>query len=336
MKTLDELKGYIKKTEDIEANGKSLDQQSYENYIENVLDMEVIKAVQLDDRDSYGKKFGFEVKSRKEGFNSIYKFVGEFHRIEDFMPREGCLKLKEISGIEGTHEMSEIFYFASENNDEANKIKHSINTPLAELISGEQKDKELSFLLSILKETFKGKFGYKYSEEEKGINSTFSIDFKDKEVSINMGFGNTIQIDFRKKSFDTIQIIFREKSQSELRENIEKLYNFLESYFNWNVLLDEEHSVSELYDFLSSNRILGSVKTNVLVNRDFGENTLLFSNNTIGLYDSYKQISFAILYDSETKQLKLKMNYLFQGVELLFSNVDDLKIAIEEIENLVI
>lgn len=329
---LDRFKGHIEESIERKIDGVELDQQSFENYITDVLDMEIIKVENLGDKNSYRTEFEFTAKSKKKGFDLKYKFIGKFYDIKDFTPREDCLILKEISGVEGVHKVDETFYFMK-SRDEANKKNRLINTSLSDLMSGVSEDHEMGLLVKILKETFEGKFGYEYSERRKGNESTFSINFNNKEVSISVCFSNTIQVVFEKKMFSITQITFREVSEAKLREDIEKLLNFLESYFNWNIVLDGKHSVTELYDFLASKKCLGYVNTEMIMNDEIESKFMLFTSSTLGSYDSYKQVELTIGYNTDTSEFILQMNYLFKNVELLCSSVDEVKSAIEQVES---
>lgn len=210
---IDNLMRHIEQSTNIKIEGKGLSQQSLENYITEVLDMILIKSEVIEDEHAFKERFKFTVKSKKEGLDSEYIFTSDYYDSSWFTPREDALTLIEIKGEEGVHELGEMFYFTSMR-EESNKNHRLLNTPLSKIISGVIEDPEIDFVIQYLKEVFKGKFGYKYSERNKGNQSTFSMELND-EIVIERGFSNTIQVGFKKGDFRSLQFIFKEVDEKK-------------------------------------------------------------------------------------------------------------------------
>ena len=332
--SMEDLKQHIEESEKVKLEGRELAQQSLENYITETLDMVIIKSESLGDKNSYHERFKFTVKSKRDGFNAEYIFVSDYYDSNWFTPRENSLTLIEIKGEEGTHEVDEMFFFTNLR-DESNRNDRLLTTPLSKLLSGEVTDPEMHFVVNYLKEVFEDKFGYSYTEESKGNESTFRIEFN-SEIIICRGASNTIQVTFKSKGFRSTQFIFRNTNNEDLENEINRVYKLIESYFNWNVVVDGKHNLSELHDYMKSKNYLIDVSTSSLIKETYKGDYTLFCNFVISPegYSSYKQVDTVIIYKADTGQLQLSMNYLFKETNVLCNNVNELIEKLKEVEEL--
>lgn len=309
--------------------GKNLIQQSIENYITEVLDMEVIESENLGDKNSYQDVI--KVVAKRKDSDAEYTFVSDYYQCEEFTPRENCLILQQIKGEEGLLKVEETLYMTN-HSDDFNKKHKLLNTPLSKLISGETQDAELSFVIDLLKENLENKKGYKYTEEQKGNLKSFIITLND-EIRIERGMSNTIQVTFQKKRLQSLQIIFRDVSEDKLKEEVEQLTSLVDEYFDWKITIDGKHNISELYDFLVSKKLSPDIVTSSIM-KSYPQSMQLFRSIVIGEWDSYKQVSLNVNYNYKTQQFELISNYLFKETEVICNTVDEIKEVIEEIEKL--
>lgn len=330
--TIANLISNIEQSKSKRGEGTKLAQQSVENYISEILDMDIIESENLGDENSYKDVMRVVAKSRKEGIDSTYTFLSEHYTFDEFTPRGDSITLNKIEGEAGVHEIEQTFYMTT-HSDEFNKKHKLLNTPLSEIISGEIKDTELSFVINSLKDRFKGKKGYEYTEEQKGNIKTFSITL-DKDIKMYTGMSNTIQVSFEGKRFQAIQVIYRDKPQEEIVEELEKLSNFVEEYFKWDIKVDGEHSLTEIYDYLDSKRLLQDVVTSLLLKGEDVNYVKLFQNIVIGGWDSYNQAEVVINYNYKDSKFELVVNHLFKEVKVICDGVQQVKDMIDNIISL--
>lgn len=109
----------------------------------------------------------------------------------------------------------------------------------------------------------------------------------------------------------------------------------IEGYFNGNVMIDGKHNVSNLQDFLKSKKYLVDINTDALV-REQAIDSPLFHNFVIEKdgYGSYKQVDVIIGYKADTGKLELLANYLFKETRITCDSVEDVKAALEKIDNM--
>lgn len=307
--------------------GKSLHLQALENYIEQVLKLNVVSSESLGEEQTF--KESFRIIAEKNDVK--YTFESDFYNFNEIASREDLLNLKKIEGKEGELEVNEIFYMV-ETNDESNQNNKYITHSLKQLLEGEVVDHELELAIELLKDKFEGKFNYTYKDEKIGNMDSFVINLND-EIIITTGFSNTVQVEFKNKEFNFVQIIYRKVEKENLERKIENLYRLIEQYFNWNIII-ENHNLSELYDYLVENVYGTEVYTHSLIRaqdvKDLNsESLLLFRNIIIGEIGSHKQISLTINYN---KGLELVANYLFKEEVIVCNNVNEVKKTIEQMK----
>jgi len=326
----DNLKNFVEDSLKKETEGKSLAQQSIENYITEVLDMTIIESKNLGAKDSFEDTIKVIAKSKH--LNSKYTFISNYYEPGELTSRGDSIILTKIEGEEGIHEVEKTFYFNS-HSDESNRKHKLLNTPLDKLISGESEDEELNFVVNLLKQKLKDKKGYSYTEEQKGNLYYFLINLND-EVKIKTGFSNTIQISFQNKRFQSMQIIYKNVSEEKLINEIEQLSSFITDYFDWNITIDN-HNISELYDFIQSKKLIKDVITHSFIKNESSNVVQIFQDIVIGDWNSYKQVNLSIKYNYKTKQFELVASYLFKETNILCHSIGELKQTIENLESLV-
>lgn len=325
------LKQLIENSLNKESQGKKLKQQSIENYITEILNMDVIDSENLGNSGSL--KDIIKIIAKPKHLDSKYTFISNHYDYEhrELTSRQDSIILIKIEGTEGIHKVEKIFYFNS-HSDESNRKHKLLNTPLDKLISGESEDEELNFVVNLLKQKLKDKKGYSYTEEQKGNLYDFLINLND-EIKIQTGMSNTIQVSFKNKKFQTMQIIYRNVSKEKLTKEVEQLSSFITNYFDWNITVDD-HNISKLYDFLQSKKMIQDVITSSIIKNESLYLAQLFQDIIIGDWDTYKQVNLSIKYNYKAKQFELTASYLFNEVNLFCHSIEEVKNTIEEIESL--
>lgn len=173
---------------------------------------------------------------------------------------------------------------------------------MKQLLEDEVVDHELKLIIKLLKDKFEGKFNYTYKDEKIGNMDSFVINLND-EIIIATKFSNTIQVEFKSKRFNFVQIVYREITKENLERKIENLYKLIEQYFNWNIVI-ENYNLSDLYDYLIENVYDTEVYTHNLIRaqdvKDLNSESLLLCRNIIiGEIGSHKQISLTINYNKD-------------------------------------
>lgn len=318
------LQDWINIAKNEEENGKKLSQISLEVYLSDFLNLKVLEVKELE--SDYEDKFEFVTTN---GI-SEYIFHAEFYDVESFLPIQNVLILKEIRGKEGSFKLNENIWLKNDNTN--NKY---LKNSLSDLMKGKIEDQEFTFILDILKDSLSNIEGYLYTERRENNSNSFEIQIG-KKVIIESGFGNTIQISFKNQYFNTIHFFFRDKTKTELKEEWVKYLNFIIDYCKWDINF-YNHSISNLYDFLSEEKYFPSINTNILLDKGSlkFDKVLLIDSIVIGEYDSYHQVEIKIYYGRFTRSFIIEYNYLFKIFQEECINIEEIKEKIKSIQGLI-
>lgn len=325
-----ELLNYIRSSNSIEEEVKELSSLAIINYVTDVLEMKVKKVSPLE--HIFGDSFEIIAEKDKKKF----VFNSEFYDFDMYKPYNSVLILKSISSIEGKYETNHSLYLSR------NNLKDEIlNTPISELIKFNGVDRELLFVVDLLKK-YLGSFK-DYSYEETDENNMVSFIVKVGYVSIRKSFSNSIQIDFtdESKKMDSIQLVFRERAESEIEEEISSVVCLIHSYCEWDIMF-KSNSITYLYDKLKeidSASLVNKhrkvrlmpvrISTNSLMYKNELGTRCLFNSIYLGEYDSYNQIKVDILYDYNLNEFILKSEYLMKTFQMNFIGIEEVLKSIE-------
>lgn len=351
---IENIKQELMKAKQSKAEGSNYREQSFLNFIENVLNMNIVEVENLGDKKSY--KDEFVIKASHNNNDTLYTFIGKYYDFHFFMPRENKLVLTEVSNGKQLYECEEVFYMSQQNNHNT-KNHFLLNTPIDELIQGVSRDKELEFVVNALKDNLKNKPGYEYLEQNKDDVSTFRIKLKsdNKEVIIGQGFQNTIQVNMETSGMhyrmDSIQIHFRNKdmNENEVLNKVKSLSELVDNYFNDSMIIDN-NNISTLINSLG--RAVDRVNTDVLYEglkslkkKDLEDNEdkwvpVLYAfqienENVDDEDDEYNQFEVHLGYSYNKKEFKLKLNYLFNEYSVTCKDVQNVIDTIESLKNMI-
>ena len=340
--SIEQIKQELEKAKLLKEKGSNYREQSFLNFIKNILNMKVVEIENLGDKKSY--KDEFKITASHENDNTLYTFLGKYYDFNFFMPRENKLVLTTITNGEKLYECEEVFYMSRQDNNNA-KNHFILNTPIDELIDGVSRDKELEFAVNALRDKLKDKQGYEYLEKNKDDVSTFRIylNHDDKKVTIGQGFQNTIQVSMEtsKKHYrmDSIQIHFRNKdsNKQDVLNKIDSLSKLMDDYFNDTMSVDG-NNISTLINSLGKS--VDRVNTDVLHEglrslrkRDLENNEdkwvpVLYAFQIENWDnqnddDEYNQFEAHLDYSYNKKEFKLKLNHLFNEYSVACKDVQD-------------
>lgn len=292
-----------------ENEGKSLFQQSLENYIEGILGLKVIE---FKEGEKYEESQIIATNPSLEN-SPKFLFSANFYDTTEFNSRENYLTLVEIIGESETLPVGEDLYL-NPSNFFANKQKNIWN-----LLEKKNEDDDLKFIKDLIMEKLK-QWSPQYSEENPGNIKTFSIVI-DEDIRFRPAFSNTIQVDFKKPGLQTVQIVYKELSKETIEKNVDELCSVIGQYLVKEIVLDD-NNISQLYNFLKSNNFWINIVTDSLMTTK-QETVKIVTDFVIGEYDSYKQIEVSIFYNKKEKQFELCLNYLLQVFNTKCNTVEE-------------
>lgn len=322
---LEDLKMFINASDKKNEDGKTYEHQSLENYIENVLELDIVVSENLGDKNSYQDVFEFIAKSRK--FPDVfYEFSAEFIDFEDYKSRENIIILKSIKKHAEVMEVEHRFYL-NKMREKDNKENSFLNNSFEDLKDGADKDNELDTAVNLFIENLKDQPGYVYNEETKGDKYSFRIRINE-EVVIGASFQNAIQISF-KKDFTSLIVVFRKTDYDKLKKEIENICSVINDYLNWELQLNEI-SISNIYDTLKNYGISAEFNTSILLGE---KDVKLFMDFVIGKYDTYKQVQVSIVYN-ENEKFEVNINYLLKDLSIVCNTAEELMDLIDELKEM--